>query len=139
MPSVAPHSVIVSMARKAAELYERLCTNTDPEVAKKAYGELYENAWLGFQDDYDSDIKKVNCVLFNRYLHMCDSVYAICNKVIEDADAFTLDKHSRWLGYVQGVLVTEGYTTVAEERDFSRPLFQEVYEKYNIEQDTIGV
>lgn len=32
-------------------------------------------------------------------------------------------KAMRWLGFVQGVLICTGYTTVAAERDFTRPYF----------------
>jgi len=43
-------------------------------------------------------------------------------------DEFTRDvpivKLSRWLGYVQGVLVERGKTTVQAERDWTRPLFR---------------
>lgn len=35
-------------------------------------------------------------------------------------------KYHRWLGYIQGVLITKGYTTVNEERDFTRPYFTKV-------------
>jgi len=38
------------------------------------------------------------------------------------------DKTGRWLGYVQCLLIeVEGVTTVAEERDFTRPLFHKYY------------
>lgn len=35
-----------------------------------------------------------------------------------------MDKANRWLGFIQGVLVMRGYTTVREERDFTRPFFK---------------
>lgn len=35
-----------------------------------------------------------------------------------------LNKLNRWLGYVQGVLIERGFTTVQEERDWTRPLFR---------------
>lgn len=40
---------------------------------------------------------------------------------------YPLDKASRWLGYVQGVLIFQGYLTTERERNFSRPLFQQAY------------
>ncbi len=33
-------------------------------------------------------------------------------------------KLDRWLGYVQGVLIESGATTVADERNWTRPLFR---------------
>lgn len=35
-----------------------------------------------------------------------------------------INKMNRWLGYIQGVLIERGLTTVNEERDFTRPLFR---------------
>jgi predicted NAD-dependent protein-ADP-ribosyltransferase YbiA (DUF1768 family) len=35
-----------------------------------------------------------------------------------------LCKLNRWLGYIQGTLITHGFTTVTAERDWSRPLFR---------------
>jgi hypothetical protein len=35
-----------------------------------------------------------------------------------------LTKLNRWLGYVQGVLIVRGATTVKAERDWTRPLFR---------------
>jgi hypothetical protein len=33
-------------------------------------------------------------------------------------------KLNRWLGYIQGCLIERGYTTVEDERNFTRPLFR---------------
>ena len=33
-------------------------------------------------------------------------------------------KLCRWLGYIQGVLIERGITTVETERDWTRPLFR---------------
>lgn len=35
-----------------------------------------------------------------------------------------LNKLNRWLGYIQGVLIERGYTTVQAERNWTRPLFR---------------
>lgn len=47
---------------------------------------------------------------------------ADCIKGIEDE--LPLMKLNRWLGYIQGVLIAWGVTTVEAERDFTRPLFR---------------
>lgn len=39
-------------------------------------------------------------------------------------DQLPLMKLNRWLGYIQGLLIERGYTTVQEERDWTRPLFR---------------
>ena len=38
--------------------------------------------------------------------------------------AAPIPKMCRWLGYIQGVLVERGLTTVEAERDWTRPLFR---------------
>lgn len=41
--------------------------------------------------------------------------------------AFTdVEKQMRWLGFIQGVLIMNGLTTVTEERNFTRPFFKKV-------------
>ena len=39
-------------------------------------------------------------------------------------DKLPLMKLNRWLGYIQGVLINEGITTVTIERDWTRPIFR---------------
>ncbi|RVL37967.1 hypothetical protein [Sinorhizobium meliloti] len=36
---------------------------------------------------------------------------------------FAGEKSHRWLGFVQGVMIARGITTVQAERDFTRPYF----------------
>lgn len=36
---------------------------------------------------------------------------------------WTIDKYSRWLGFIQGVLAEKGFINVNEERDVTRPWF----------------
>lgn len=56
----------------------------------------------------------------------------LINKAIEMIDIYPIDKLSRWLGYAQSIYVLQGFTTVNEERDFSRVLFHEAYLNENI-------
>lgn len=36
---------------------------------------------------------------------------------------FSVDKFSRWLGFIQGILISKGLTTVRAERDVTRSWF----------------
>jgi hypothetical protein len=51
----------------------------------------------------------------------------MCNhcipQVTDDGRGFPIDKYSRWLGYIQGVLVCKKVTTVGTERNRTRPWF----------------
>ncbi len=39
-------------------------------------------------------------------------------------DKLPLYKLNRWLGYIQGTMISWGITSVDEERDWTRPLFK---------------
>lgn len=50
----------------------------------------------------------------------------LCQEAIDNYDKFfSLDKDNskvnRWLGFIQGVLICNGITSVEKERDFTRP------------------
>jgi deoxyribodipyrimidine photolyase len=46
---------------------------------------------------------------------------------------YPIDKLSRWLGFVQGVLYSNNIIDLDEERDFSRKLFKQAYKDQGIE------
>lgn len=51
----------------------------------------------------------------------------MCNHCIpqirDDGMGFAVHKYSRWIGYIQGCLISQGFTTVEEERNRTRPWF----------------
>lgn len=51
----------------------------------------------------------------------------MCASAQEHASEWPIDKLSRWLGFIQGVMTFQGLLNVEEERDFSRPLFHAAY------------
>jgi hypothetical protein len=59
-----------------------------------------------------------------RYVAMAPDEEDIQNFLVEFDRTVPLVKLSRWLGYVQGVLIERGFTTVQEERDWTRGLFR---------------
>jgi hypothetical protein len=65
-----------------------------------------------------------------RYLQMSLSCadtqlyYFIQNEFLLYVDSYPLNKLNRWLGYIQGVLISNGVTSVDNERNFTRPLFR---------------
>lgn len=44
-------------------------------------------------------------------------------RVRDDGRGMSIDKYSRWLGYIQGCLICRGWTTVETERNRTRPWF----------------
>ena len=42
-------------------------------------------------------------------------------RVRDDGFGYPVGKYSRWLGFIQGCLIMQGWTTVQEERDRTRP------------------
>ena len=43
-----------------------------------------------------------------------------------------LDKQSRWLGFIQGVLFSNNLLDINEERDITRPLFHSAYRELDM-------
>jgi hypothetical protein len=48
-------------------------------------------------------------------------------------DTMPVDKVSRWVGFIQGVLAVRGLLSVAAERDRTRPLFHAAYRAMGIQ------
>lgn len=57
----------------------------------------------------------------------------MCSAAIDHAGAWPVDKLSRWLGFIQGVLTVRGILSVADERALSRPLFHAAYAEVSID------
>lgn len=92
-------------------------------------------------------IQQVNVNLATRYLEIVATIRpntnpadptsiqhieAMCRHLIDHPDML-LDKQSRWLGYIQGVLAVRGHLNVMEERDLTRPMYHEAYRAMNID------
>jgi hypothetical protein len=52
----------------------------------------------------------------------------MCDTVLEHLSGWPIDKSSRWLGFIQGVLATRSQIDVAVEREFPQPLFHAAYQ-----------
>lgn len=64
-----------------------------------------------------------------------DRVNDMMKCVVDNCLLWPPDKTGRWVGYVQCLLIeVERVTTVKKERDFTRPMFHELYtiEGFNI-------
>lgn len=59
-----------------------------------------------------------------RYREMAVGMPDLLTFLDEFTHEVPIVKLSRWLGYVQGVLIERGKTTVAAERDITRSLFR---------------
>ena len=55
----------------------------------------------------------------------------MCDTAMSNVAIWPVDKTSRWVGYIQGVMVVRGVLDVAEERDRTRPLFHKAYSQMN--------
>lgn len=56
-----------------------------------------------------------------------DHLIDLCNEAIKGiySQNMAYGKLCRWLGFIQGVMCSEGLITVDEERNFTRPIFRE--------------
>ncbi len=53
--------------------------------------------------------------------------------LLDNMEIFPVDKTSRWIGFVQGVLAANGILNTKAERDRTRPLFHKAYEEMGID------
>lgn len=53
--------------------------------------------------------------------------------LLDKCEDWPVDKLNRWLGFIQGVLFTEGLIDIDTERDYTRPLFHQYYKSNNID------
>ncbi len=87
-----------------------------------------------------STVREATSLLFARYLARLEAAGLsggdetstenlawMCRTAMAGADTLPLDKLSRWLGFVQGVMAARGQLSVPEEREVSRPLFHAAY------------
>lgn len=88
------------------------------------------------------DLNEAHNIMFNRYLSKLDSSIQViihidpkdidylkkmCTTMIKENEV-PIDKKARWLGFIQGVLFSNGIIQISEEREFSRKLFTKFYE-----------
>lgn len=56
-----------------------------------------------------------------------DHILWMCRTASAHIDEWPIDKSSRWLGCIQGVLAMKGIIDFASEREATRPLFHAAY------------
>jgi hypothetical protein len=56
-------------------------------------------------------------------------LHRMCEIAIYNYDKFPIDKLSRWLGFIQGMMIANYRGTIDSHRDFTRPLFHKAYEE----------
>lgn len=81
-------------------------------------------------------LQEVNRQLLTRYSNMSNTnTYAnkMSNIALEHLSNWPIDKTSRWIGYIQCLLIQSEITTINKERDFSRPLFHLAYKTESID------
>jgi hypothetical protein len=81
--------------------------------------EHYEKMLLaaGFKPKNHTEIEKGDPTSEEHLLWMCQFCIP---RVRDDGVGMTIDKYSRWLGFVQGCLIMRKYTTVEKERNMTR-------------------
>ena len=87
---------------------------------------------LIFLFEHYVDIIKDNEDYINSQVRTTSAVEMIrlCNEAVELYDEFYLldgdnSKVNRWLGYIQGILITINLTTIEDQRNFTRPYLTE--------------
>jgi len=112
---------------------------------EKILRNIYKNnPTLGNNIMFQGPISKSNLILFKRYkdfilkankINFANKYieeYNMCDYMINNIATTTIDKQSRWLGYIQRGLIDVNLTTVKSEREFSRNLFHKNYKDMGI-------
>ena len=63
--------------------------------------------------------------LFQRYLNefnLTNNLKELSIEAIDKINDYPIDKLSRWLGFVQGTVISKKYTTVVDERNNTRDI-----------------
>jgi hypothetical protein len=99
-------------------------------------------------EGYIKDLTEINLKLFMEARQVLaessddldtSALEAFVDSAVENIKYLPPDKQSRWLGYLQGRLADLGLLTIEEQRDRTRPLFQALYDKYNLRYESITV
>jgi hypothetical protein len=86
-------------------------------------------------------VQDVNNILIRRYkthlLAFCQGGHDLHDlnmcRILEENPQWPVDKVSRWLGYIQRGMIDNKWTSVEEERNFSRRLFHQAYKEMDID------
>ncbi|AUZ95395.1 hypothetical protein FDI40_gp636 [Agrobacterium phage Atu_ph07] len=90
--------------------------------AVKRYVELLESK--NAKPVNNTVIENGDPTCLNHLLWMCKELE---KKIVPyTGTGFSVDKFSRWVGFIQGILIAKGLTTVQAERDITRPWFNPV-------------
>lgn len=76
-------------------------------------------------------VKPENCTSEGKDPTSLPHIHWMClelrKKVVPNSgNGFSVDKFSRWLGFIQAILITKGLTTVNAERDVTRSWFTDM-------------
>ena len=88
-------------------------------VAFEYYRDLIKSK--GYEAKDHTQFPDGDCTSPEHLLWMCEYC---TNMVRDDGLGMSVDKYSRWLGFVQGCLIMAGWTTVEKERHRTRPWFK---------------
>jgi hypothetical protein len=93
----------------------------------KEHREILRIIFTAYRDKLISfDIEPTNTEDFSP-----GNAHWMCDTALTNLYSFPVDKLNRWLGFVQGCLISWKMTTVNEQREWTRPFFKEHYIRDN--------
>jgi len=96
-------------------------TDNGSILAFKRYKKIIEDKGVTPVDH--TKIEGGDTTSLEHLLWMCNHCLT---KIRDDGNGFSVDKYSRWLGFVQGCLICRKITTVDYERNITRPWLNKV-------------
>lgn len=91
------------------------------EKEKEAVQLLFPRYLVLIEDHKESICKKVR-------QFKADYLYSLCKDAVDNHENYSFNELSKRLGFVQGLLATDGIIDVDEERDFTRPILHAIHE-----------
>lgn len=72
--------------------------------------------------------------IIDNFKDSCKNVHLsrMIDTLIENNNVYPIDKTSRWIGFIHGVLYSQGYIDLEKEHNFTRPIYHTVYRDSDI-------
>lgn len=116
--------VLQPLYQRVEDLENEFKYRTSRQIAVQYSGLLKERLYEYRYKLVDEDMSSKTSV--RHLIWMCDQIVAHAGYV---PDEWSVTKLHRWLGYIQGVMVSRGFTTVEEQREEYKKLKTKILEE----------
>lgn len=125
-------------------LFKEKILDYNEQNNKKLFEKLiknYQKSEIDMFVNYSLDIKNANIQILESYKKYIDkiSIHNLLAILIIKPENFSIEEHSKWLGFIQAYLVYNKLVAIEQEINYTQDVFQKIYKKFNIKPYTIIV